>query len=63
MNGMWAALGGLFAIIIGLWKFFGAKAQAKRARVDAAAEMSAEGIEQRDPRKIIGASDRLNNDV
>lgn len=63
MNGMWAALGGLFAIIVGLWKFFGGKRRAKRARINAADKMFAEGMEERDPSKITASNARLNNDV
>ncbi len=63
MNAWLAVIGSLFAIIIGLWKFFGRKAREKRERLDAASKQFKEGMDERDPSKITSANDRINNDI
>ena len=63
MNQVLAVIGSLFAMIIGVWKFFGRKAKERRERIDQADKMFKEGVEERDASKIIGSADRFNNHV
>jgi len=58
-----AVIGSLFAMIIGLWKFFGRKAKEKRERIEKANNLFEEGINERDPSKITASNSRLNNDI
>ena len=53
----------LASCAIGVWKLFGRKAKEKRERIEAADQLIKEGQKERDPRKRIAGSDRLNNDV
>lgn len=63
MNAWLAVIGSLFAMIIGLWKFFSRKNQEKRTRIANAEKQFQEGVKDRDPSKILGSADRINNDV
>lgn len=63
MNVWVTTIGSLFAIIIGLWKFFSRKSADKRVRIEEANKQFQEGMAERDPSKIIGSNDRINNDV
>ena len=60
---MWAAIGSLLLIVIGVWKFFRGKGRAKKDRLDAAGKINKEGMDERDPSKITASNDRINNDV
>ena len=64
MWGTWGAvIASLFAMIIGVWKFFGRKSKEKRERINEADKLHKEGMAERDPSKITAANSRLNNDV
>lgn len=63
MTAWLVVIGSTLAIIIGLWKFFAGKRAEKRERITEADAQFKQGVEERDPRKIIGANDRLNNDL
>lgn len=62
MSAWLAVIGSLFAMIIGLWKFFGRKAAEKRARIDAADKQFQEGMKERDPSKITAGLTDIDNE-
>ena len=60
MSAWLAVIGSLFAMIIGIWKYYGRKAKERRDLIDAATKQVKEGIDEKDPSKITGGFDRIN---
>ena len=60
---VWAVIGSICAMIIGVWKYFGRKAKEKRERITEADKLFKEGMGERDASKITAANARLNNDI
>lgn len=52
-------IGSLLACVIGLWKFFGRKAEERRQVIQAAKKQIEEGIEEHDNSKISAGFDRI----
>ena len=63
MSAWLAVIGSVLACFIGIWKYYGRKAKERRERIEAADKQFKEGVEERDPSKIIGSADRFHNDV
>lgn len=60
MTQILAIIGSILAIVIGLWKYFTGKAQAKQKQKEDAANEIKQGIDENDPSKITGGMDNLN---
>ena len=54
-------IGAVFSMVIGLWKFFGRKAQEKRARIDVADTQIQKGLQDASPAELISGIDALRN--
>ena len=57
---IWSVLGGILAIIIGLWKFFRGKASERRQKAGAAHDEIKQGIQDGDPNRINSGNSELN---
>ena len=57
---IWAALSGLFAVVIGVWKFFGRKRRDNRKAAEDAQKTLEKGVKERDPSKITAGFNRSN---
>ena len=56
---VWAVIGSICAMIIGLWKMIGRKARQRRANLDQAKKLYNEGVEENDVSKITAGLTRI----
>lgn len=55
-----AIISSIFAIIIGLWRFFSGKERIRKKLREEASKDIKQGVSENDPSKITGGFDRLN---
>jgi hypothetical protein len=58
--GIISALGSLFLMIIGLWKFFARKNRERRKNAEDAQKLVQEGTDENNPSKVVAGFNRIN---